>query len=53
MLCFKEYLKCAYVWNTKWYDLVRVSQWVQHWSVHMLLETSSSSLPRRILVSFL
>jgi hypothetical protein len=50
MLCFKVYLKCVCVGNTKWYDLICVSDWVQYRWVRMLLETCNS-FPKRNLVS--
>jgi hypothetical protein len=50
MLCFKVYLKCVRKWNTKLYDLICVSDWVQYSRVNMILETCNSS-PKRNLVS--
>jgi hypothetical protein len=49
MLCLKEHVKC--VCNTKWYDLIYVSDWVQYRCLHMILEICISSVPERNVVA--
>jgi hypothetical protein len=53
MPCFKQHLKCVCVRNTKWYDFMCVSDWVQYWRVHILLEKCNCTFPKRNLVSSL
>jgi hypothetical protein len=46
-------VKCVRVWNTKWYDLICMSDLMQYTRVHMILEICISSVPDRNVMSSL